>query len=106
MSTSRHVRSLRTVAPRYHGPLGEQRAVTAETFPILTRMSMQHLRIAPGAPPEPQWHASAKALAYCLRGRLQVSVLDNASAFGTFTITPGQLFHIPVGALQAIENVG
>jgi oxalate decarboxylase len=42
----------------------------------------------------------------CLSGELLVSVLDTGSAFASFTVGAGQMFHIDSGSLHHIENVG
>jgi oxalate decarboxylase len=54
----------------------------------------------------PHWHVNASELAYCLSGKLLVSILGNGSVFSGFEITPGQMFHVESGALHAIENIG
>lgn len=51
-------------------------------------------------------HANAAELAYCLAGRLLVSVHENGSVASLFTIEPGQVFYVPSGALHHLENVG
>jgi oxalate decarboxylase len=106
MTTSVHVRALRSAEPVHASDLGAIRGVDAKNFPILKRMSMQHLELAAGAIREPHWRANANALAYCIEGKLQVSILDNADVFAAFTIVPGQMFHVNVGSLQSIENIG
>lgn len=35
-----------------------------------------------------------------------VTILDSGSAYSSFTISAGQMFHIETGALHAIENIG
>jgi oxalate decarboxylase len=106
MAASRHVRSLLKADPSYEGELGSVRRLTADNFPLLRRMSMKRLVLAPDAIREPHWHANADELAYCLSGTLLISVLDTADVFGSFTIRPGEMFHIPTGSLHTIENVG
>ncbi len=106
MAASRHVRSLLRAEPGYEGELGSVRGVSADNFPLLRGMSMRRLVLAPGAIREPHWHANADELAYCLSGQLLVSLLDTGDIFGSFTISPGEMFHIPVGSLHTIENLG
>ncbi|UZK66289.1 cupin domain-containing protein [Sphingomonas sp. M1-B02] len=106
MTASRHVRSLLHAAPVYEGALGSARAVTADHFSLLQRMSMQRLVLTAGTIREPHWYANANELAYCVSGELLVSVLDNADLFGSFTIAAGEMFHVPVGSLHTIENIG
>ncbi|WP_342251086.1 cupin domain-containing protein [Sphingomonas sp. OTU376] len=106
MAASRHVRSLLHAEPAYQGELGSVRRITADEFPMLRRMAIKRLVLAPGAIREPHWHANADELAYCLSGELLVSVLDTADVFGRFTISAGEMFHIATGSLHTIESVG
>lgn len=106
MTASRHVRSLLDAIPSYQGDLGSVRGAEAANMPILKGMSMRRLVLAPGTIREPHWHANADELACCLSGELLVSVLDTGDGFGSFTISAGEMFHIAVGSLHTIENVG
>jgi hypothetical protein len=40
--------------------------LTAKEFPILKRLSIQHLVLAPFGIREPHWYANANSLTYCL----------------------------------------
>ena len=86
--------------------LGSIRRVTADTLPILNRLSIKRLVINPGAMRTPHWQANSNELAYCISGTSLVSVLDSGSTFSTFTIAAGEMFHIDSGSLHHIENVG
>lgn len=86
--------------------LGLVTQVDADELPILHRLSIKRLTLQPGAIREPHWHANATELAYCVSGRTLVYVLDNGSAFSSFEIAAGQMFHIGSGSLHAIENIG
>lgn len=86
--------------------LGSIRRVTADNLPILAGMSIKRLVINPGAMRTPHWHANANELAYCIAGTSLVSVLDTYSQFSSFTIGPGEMFHIDSGSLHHIENIG
>ena len=103
---SRHVRSLLSAPAVHESDLGSIRRLTAEEFPLLSRMSIKRLVLNPGAIREPHWHANADELTYCLSGSLLVTVFDNADEFSSFTISAGQMFHIDSGALHHVENVG
>lgn len=107
MSTeSRHVRSLLSAESVYQGELGSITRLNADTFPILERMSIKRLVLEPGAIREPHWHVNANELTYALSGTLLVTIFDNADEFSSFTITPGQMFHVDSGSLHHIENIG
>lgn len=103
---SKHVRSLLGSKPFFESELGSLTRVTAEELPILKNLSIKRLLISPGALRTPHWHVNANELTYCLTGELLVSVLDNGNQFSNFTITEGQMFHIPSGSLHHIENIG
>jgi oxalate decarboxylase len=105
-SPSRHVASLLTAEPLHDSELGRVTPVTGDTLPILERLSIKRLVLEPGATREPHWHANANELTYCIRGEVLVAVLDNADAFSSFTIGPGQMFHAASGSLHYIENLG
>ena len=104
--SSPHVRSLTGRPASFASPDGTIRKLSADEFPLLQRLAIRQLTLAPGGVREPHWHANASELAYCVRGRLLVSVLENASAVSRFTIGPGEMFFVPSGALHHIENVG
>ncbi|PVH74242.1 RmlC-like cupin [Cadophora sp. DSE1049] len=103
---SRHVFSLLNAKPYHDTDLGNMRRCTAEDLPILKNLSMKRLVLAPGAIREPHWHANCNELAYCIQGKVLVSVLDNGTQFSSFTITEGRMFHISTSALHHIENIG
>ena len=86
--------------------LGTITRVTADSFPILSGISIKRILINPGAMRTPHWHANANELTYCLSGTVLVSVLDSYSKFSSFTIGAGEMFHIDSGALHHIENIG
>jgi oxalate decarboxylase len=106
MSQSPHVRRLGAAEAQHESELGSIHRLNEANFPILERISIKRLVIAPGAIREPHWHANADELTYCLAGGVFVSVLDDGDVFGAFTIATGEMFHIPSGSLHHIENVG
>jgi len=103
---SRHVASLTAAAPLFESELGSVRQVCAEQLPIMRRLSVKRLLLAPGSIREPHWHANADELTYCLAGELLVSVLDDGSSFSSFRLGAGEMFHVESGSLHHIENVG
>ncbi len=106
MSASRHVRSL-WMAPTVHDDaLGSIRRLNADDVPLLERMSIKRMLLAPGSIREPHWHANANELGYVLAGSVLVTIVGNADAVSTLRVRAGEMFHIDSGALHAIENVG
>ncbi|MCI9881774.1 cupin domain-containing protein [Methylobacterium goesingense] len=103
---AKHVRSLDSGHIEFESELGSISRLYADTMPILRRLSIKRLILAAGAVREPHWHANATELSYCVSGQSLVSVLDNGSVFSSFTVSAGQMFHIPSGAVHHIENLG
>ncbi|NQX10597.1 cupin domain-containing protein [Microbacteriaceae bacterium VKM Ac-2855] len=104
--TSRHVRSLLSAPAQHDSELGSIRRLTGDDLPILSGLSIKRLVLEPGSIREPHWHANADEIGYCLSGSALVSILDDGSAFSSFTITAGQMFIIASGSLHHIENIG
>jgi oxalate decarboxylase len=102
---SEHVFHLGETPPQLSTAHGARTAVRAEDFPILERMSLARLTLEASGFREPHWHANAHELGYCVRGELLVTVFADANAHSSFTISPGQMFFVPSGALHAIENL-
>lgn len=106
MPTSRHVRSLSTAPTVHDDALGSIRRLNADDFPLLERMSIKRMLLAPGSIREPHWHANANELGYVLAGSVLITIVGNADAVSTLRVHAGEMFHIDSGALHAIENVG
>jgi oxalate decarboxylase len=105
-TTSRHAISLTDGEIVEQNELGSITRVTADTFPILSGMSIKRIVVNPGAMRTPHWHANCNELTYCISGTSLVSVLDSYSRFSNFTIRAGEMFHIDSGSLHHIENIG
>lgn len=104
--SSVHVRSLKGAPAAFRSPAGSITKLSADDFPLLQRLAIRRLLLAPDGVREPHWHANAAELAYCLRGSLLVSVLESGSVASLFTIDAGEMFYVPSGALHHLENVG
>jgi oxalate decarboxylase len=103
---SQHVFHLRKTAPQLTTHYGARTAVRSDDFPILEGISLARLTLEPHGFREPHWHANANELGYCLSGQLLVTVLADPNRHARFTISAGEMFFIPSGALHAIENLG
>ncbi|PYH84525.1 RmlC-like cupin [Aspergillus uvarum CBS 121591] len=104
--SSPHVASLLHKKPHYHSELGSIQAITADDLPILKNLSIKRLRLARNAIREPHWHANANELAYCLHGKVLISILDSGNEFSVFTLNQGEMFFVESGSLHHIENIG
>ncbi|QAY73063.1 cupin domain-containing protein [Agromyces protaetiae] len=104
--TSRHVASFATGETLFESDDGSVAELTANSFPILSGLSLKRIRLAPGAMREPQWNVNANQIAYVVSGTVLVSTLGNADSFSTFVVQAGQMYHVESGAIYHIENVG
>ena len=75
--TTTHATSLSNGELVEENDLGSITKVTADTFPILSGMSIKRIALNPGAMRTPHWHANANELTYCVSGTSFVSVLDS-----------------------------
>jgi oxalate decarboxylase len=103
---SEHVFHVGATEPQVATPFGARTMVSAAEFPILERLALARLTIEAGGFREPHWHANANELGYCVSGELLVTVLADPNEHHVFTISAGQMFFVPSGALHGIENVG
>jgi oxalate decarboxylase len=103
---SKHVFRLGETAPQLSTPYGARTHVRSDNFPILERLSLARVTVEAGGFREPHWHANANELGYCLRGEILVTVFGDSNQHSSFTISAGQMFFVPSGALHALENTG
>jgi oxalate decarboxylase len=103
---SKHVFHLGETSPQVATAHGARTAVRGEDFPILERISLARLTLEAGGFREPHWHANANELGYCTGGELLVTIFADGDEHASFTISRGQMFFVPSGALHALENVG
>lgn len=106
MPASIHLTSLTQKVPIFTNTFGAIARIDAADMPILKRLSLRRLMLAPRGVREPHWHANAHELGYCLKGRHLVTIAGSHSTRDSFTISPGQMFFVPSGALHHIENFG
>jgi oxalate decarboxylase len=101
-----HITSLANKQPSFAGPSGSLSRVDANDMPRMKRLSIRRLLLASRGVREPHWHANAHELGYCLRGDHLVTIAGSHSTRNSFTISPGEMFFVPSGALHHVENVG
>jgi oxalate decarboxylase len=102
----KHVFHLGETVAQVSTPYGARTRASADNFPILERMSLARLTLEAGGFREPHWHANANELGYCLGGELLVTIFADSNQHSSFTISTGQMFFVPSGALHALENIG
>jgi hypothetical protein len=80
---SPHWTSLAEVPAVFQNDLGSLQVIDARSLPILSRLSIKRLTLAPGAIREPQWNVNANQLAHVVRGQVLVSLLADADEFAS-----------------------
>jgi oxalate decarboxylase len=103
--TSRHVVSLAGQSPRFAGPKGSITHVDVTDLPIMRRLSMRRLLLAPHGAREPHWHANAHELGYCVNGQALITIAGNHSQRESFVVRTGEMFFVPSGAMHSIQNL-
>jgi len=101
-----HQFPLLKTTPQLVTPYGTRTSATADNFPILKGLCAYHLMLRPGCFREPHWHANADEVGYCLAGKGLVTIFANGNEHHQFTVSEGDMFFVPSGALHAIENIG
>lgn len=102
----RHLISLKGKQPRLTNDAGSLMSIDKSDLNVMSGLSIRRLTLAPRGVREPHWHANAGELAYCLRGEHLVTIFGNENQRNSFTISPGQMFFVPLGALHHVENIG
>lgn len=98
--------SLTAAEAAFRSDLGSVQVVDGQSLPILSRLSIKRVVLAPGAVREPQWNVNANQLAYVVSGEVLVSLLANGGEFASFVVGEGQMYHVESGAVYHIENLG
>jgi oxalate decarboxylase len=106
MAHSHHVASMLTAMPSFETAAGSVTTLDADAFPMLDGMSARRLLLTPDAVREPRWTTNANEIAYALRGDALVTIFANENDFHSFTLSAGQMYLVPAGALHHIENIG
>jgi oxalate decarboxylase len=105
-SPASHITSLTSRKPYFADQAGSLTRVDANDMHRMKRLSIRRLQLSPGGIREPHWHTNANELGYCLRGEHLVTIAANHSTRHSFTISPGEMFFVPSGALHHVENNG
>lgn len=101
-----NVTSLISQSPSFRSLDGSIVTVDSSVLPVMKRLSIRRLLLSSAAVREPHWHPNAQELGYCLQGNALVTIADSHSARHSFTVSPGEMFFVPSGALHHIENIG
>jgi oxalate decarboxylase len=105
-SPASHITSLAGRKPYFADQSGNLTRVDANDMHRMKRLSIRRLQLSPQGIREPHWHTNANELGYCLRGQHVVTIAGNHSTRHSFTISQGEMFFVPSGALHYVENIG
>jgi oxalate decarboxylase len=105
-STASHITPLASRKPYFADQSGNLTRVDANDMHRMKRLSIRRLQLSPQGIREPHWHTNANELGYCLRGEHLVTIAGNHSTRHSFSISPGEMFFVPSGALHYVENIG
>ena len=105
-SPASHITSLANRKPHFAGQSGNLTRVDANDMHRMKGLSIRRLQISPRGIREPHWHTNANELGYCLRGEHLVTIAGNHNTRHSFTISQGEMFFVPSGALHYLENIG
>ncbi|MET0397022.1 MAG: ferritin-like domain-containing protein [Longimicrobiaceae bacterium] len=76
------------------------------SFPALQGLSLQLLRLEPGAIREPHIHPNAAQMDFLISGRAQVGILGPGGNRQVIEALPGHVTFVPQGHVHWIENTG
>jgi oxalate decarboxylase len=105
-SPASHITSLASRKPYFADQSGNLTRVDSNDMHRMKGLSIRRLQLLPLGVREPHWHTNANELGYCLRGEHLVTIAGNHSTRHSFTISPGEMFFVPSGALHHVENIG
>ncbi|MBA8878322.1 cupin domain-containing protein [Phyllobacterium myrsinacearum] len=105
-AASKHVISLSGQVADFENAAGSITSIDKNRLPLLRRMSVRRLLLAPNATREPHWHANANELGYCLRGSALITIVQNHGQQNMFVVGKGEMFFFPSGTIHSIHNTG
>jgi len=104
--SSRHITSLNRKPPYFIGNSGSLACIDTNDLHRLKGLSIRRLVLTPRGVREPHWYANAHELGHCLRGEHLITIAGDHNTRNSFTVSAGEAFFVPSGALHHIENIG
>jgi oxalate decarboxylase/phosphoglucose isomerase-like protein (cupin superfamily) len=77
-----------------------------QNFRILEKLSIQSIRLQPGAQREPHVHPNAAQIDYCVSGEARVGIVGAGGEHQLLDLDAGDVSYVPQGHLHWIENRG
>ncbi len=102
---AQHSFSFRNMKPQKVYPNGSRILLSSNELPLLQRISLSILKIAPRCAREPHWHPNADEMTYCVKGKALVTIFSPKNEHSTFTIDQGEMFYVPKGYFHSILNL-
>jgi oxalate decarboxylase len=84
---------------------GNRRMVNGQVFASMRNMALATILLKKGGVREPHWHPNADELTYCAEGKAVVTMFSPGNTHDTFTLSKGEVMHIPKGYIHHIENI-
>ena len=93
-----------TLRPFESNEAGSIRMMTAAELPGMQAMSLVEVSLAARAYLRPGWRVNADMVGYCVGGAVAVT-LHGPGLHERFRVDDGQMFFVPRGVIQLIENI-
>ena len=78
-------------------PGGHRRMVNGKSFASMHNMALATILLKKGGVREPHWHPNADESTYCAEGKALVTMFSPGNTHDTFTLSKGEVMHIPKG---------
>jgi len=104
MSVSYSLKTREVVTPLSNSS-GKAWEVGLSNFPVLSGVTVFTIEFYDDSMRLPHWHPNCSELGYLLSGKLEIFLWRYTGEASKYTVTPGQCWFIPQGALHALINV-
>lgn len=84
---------------------GQRLLASSKKLPFFKHMALAEIILNEKGVREPHWHPNANEMTYCQNGKALVTIFSPNNIRTTFTLSEGEIFHIPKGYIHHIENI-
>lgn len=102
---AKHSFSFKSMKPQKVYSNGNRIMVSANELPLLNKIALSVLKLAPRCAREPHWHPNADEMSYCVKGKALVTIFSPKNEHNTFTVDEGEVFYVPKGYIHSITNL-
>lgn len=92
--------------PKHVTPNGNFWEVYPRDFPVLKNTTCFILELFDASMRLPHWHPNANELGYLVSGKIEIYMWKYTGAASIYTVSAGQCWFIPMGALHSLNNIG